>query len=145
MAETCSPSASDRPRPGANHDHGPLVVKTYQKRLIERISALVPTKGSTVDKDLIREVAILADRSDICEEIVRLRAHLCSVRGPPRPRERRRSSNSLPGMGREVNTIGSKAGDVEISRTSLRSRGFWKRFGARSKMSSDCEAVRAAG
>ena len=56
---------------------GPLVVQSYQKRLIERIAALVQDQGVTVEpKDLMREVAILADRSDISEEIVRLRAHL---------------------------------------------------------------------
>ena len=51
--------------------------RTYQKRLTERIQSLLHGQGVTVEpNDLAREVAILADRCDISEEIVRLRAHL---------------------------------------------------------------------
>ncbi len=62
-------------------ERGPLVVQAYQKRLAERVGALVQDQGVTVEpRDLVREVAVLADRSDISEEIVRLRAHLVQFR-----------------------------------------------------------------
>ena len=90
-------------------------------------------------KDLIREVAILVDRSDISEEIVRLRAHLTqffATIDEPESSGRKLEFISQE-MGREINTIGSKAGDVEISRRWSRSRLFWKRFASWSKMSSE--------
>jgi len=64
-------------------------------------------------------VAIHADRTDITEELVRLDSHLEQFR------EVIRDVSDSPGrkmeflvqeMGRETNTIGSKAGDVQISR-----------------------------
>ena len=128
-------------------DRGPLVVQSYQKRLIERIEALVQDQGVTVEpKDLIREVAILADRCDISEEIVRLRAHLAQyheiIDEPERPG--RKLEFVVQEMGREINTIGSKASDVEISRPWWRSRPSWKRSASWSRMSSDarlCQEV----
>ena len=95
----------------------PLVVQAYQKRLVERVPALV-RQGVTVEpKDLIREVAILADRTDITEEIVRLRAHWSSTTRPSTsPRAPAKARIRRPGDGPRDNTIGSKASDVEISR-----------------------------
>ncbi len=101
-------------------DRGPLVVQAHQRRLVERISALVQDQGVTVDPDdLIREVAILADRSDISEEIVRLRAHLAQYDEILRDSESagRKLEFVIQEMGREINTVGSKASDVEISRS----------------------------
>jgi uncharacterized protein (TIGR00255 family) len=100
-------------------DRGPLIVQTYQKRLGERIQSLVQDQGVTIDpKDLIREVAILADRSDISEEIVRLRAHLAQydeILGDSESAGRKLEF-VVQEMGREINTVGSKASDVVISR-----------------------------
>ena len=76
-------------------------------------------QGVTVEpKDLVREVAILADRCDISEEIVRLRAHLAQfVATIDEPESSGRKLEFVSQeMGREINTIGSKASDVEISR-----------------------------
>ena len=99
-------------------ERGPHVAQNHHKRLVERVSALVQEHGVTVEpKDLIREVAILADRSDISEEIVRLRAHLTqyfATIDEPESSGRKLEFISQE-MGREINTIGSKAGDVEIS------------------------------
>ena len=58
-------------------ERGPQLVPAYQKKLTDRIQALVQEQGVTIESnDLAREVAILADRSDISEEVVRLRADL---------------------------------------------------------------------
>ena len=101
-------------------ERGPQVAQNHHKRLAERVSALVKEHGVTVEpKDLIREVAILIDRSDISEEIVRLRAHLTQFFATIDEAESsgRKLEFISQEMGREINTIGSKAGDVEISRS----------------------------
>jgi uncharacterized protein (TIGR00255 family) len=107
-------------------DRAPALVQSYQKRLTERIQALVQQYGVEVDpKDLIREVAILADRSDTSEEVVRLRAHLDQYDEIIADEESggRKLEFVVQEMGREVNTIGSKSNDVEISRHVVEIKG----------------------
>ena len=70
-------------------------------------------------KDVARETAILADRCDISEEIVRLRAHLSQFQeiiDEPQSAGRKLEFVAQE-IGREINTIGSKASDVQISRS----------------------------
>ncbi len=112
-------------------DRGPLVVQAYQKRLVERIGALVQDQGVTVEpKDLMREIAIVADRSDISEETVRLRAHLVQYREILREPESggRKLEFVIQEIGREINTVGSKASDVEISRHVVEIKGVLERI-----------------
>lgn len=104
---------------GGIAERGPVVVQSYHRRITERVQALVADQGVTVEpENLIREVAILADRCDISEEIVRLRAHLAQYAAIIDEPESsgRRLEFLVQEMGREINTIGAKAGDVEISR-----------------------------
>lgn len=112
-------------------DRGPDVVVSYQKRLVERVQALVQGQGVTVEpKDLIREVAILSERADIAEEIVRLRAHLgqyIDVIHEPESAGRKLEF-VVQEMGRETNTIGSKANDIEISRNVVEIKGFLEKI-----------------
>ncbi len=112
---------------GRISERGPEVVASYQKRLVERVQALVQEQGVTVEpKDLIREVAILAERADITEEIVRLRAHLAQyVEVIHEPESSgRKLEFVVQEMGREVNTIGSKANDVENCRCVVEIKGL---------------------
>jgi uncharacterized protein (TIGR00255 family) len=112
-------------------DRGPSVVQSYQRRLVERVQSLVQDQGVTVDpKDLIREVAILVDRSDISEELVRLRAHIVQFQEVILESESagRKLEFVLQEMGREVNTIGSKANDVEISRNVVEIKGVLEKI-----------------
>ncbi len=107
-------------------ERGPQVVSSYQARLCDRIQNLVRDQGVTIDaKDLIREVAILAERSDISEEIIRLRAHLVQfVETLEEPESAGRKLEFIvQEMGREANTIGSKANDVDISREVVEIKG----------------------
>jgi uncharacterized protein (TIGR00255 family) len=112
-------------------DRGPEVVASYQKRLHERVQAMVQSHGVAIEpKDLIREVAIFAERADISEEIVRLRAHLdqyVAVIGEPES-SGRKLEFVVQEMGRETNTIGSKANDVEISRSVVEIKGLLERI-----------------
>ena len=95
----------------------PQVVLEYQKRLGDRIRELT---GSLVldESRLLQEVAIMAERSDITEEIVRFRSHIdqfTDLLGMD-DGAGRKIDFLIQEMGREVNTIGSKSGDAEISR-----------------------------
>jgi len=95
----------------------PAVVVEYQKRLTERIRELAA--GIALDESrLLQEVAIMAERSDITEEIVRLRSHVeqFSDMLADENAAGRKIDFLLQEMGREINTIGSKSGDIEISR-----------------------------
>jgi uncharacterized protein (TIGR00255 family) len=98
-------------------ERAPQVVLDYQKRLVERIREL--TAGMAIDEGrLLQEVAIMADRSDITEEIVRFRSHIDQFHGLLAGEDAagRKIDFLLQEMGREINTIGSKSGDAEISR-----------------------------
>jgi uncharacterized protein (TIGR00255 family) len=100
-------------------ERGPLVVQNLQARLCERVQSLVKDSGVTIEPgDVVRETAILADRCDISEEIVRLRAHLSQyheIIDEPQSAGRKLEFVAQE-IGREINTIGSKANDVRISR-----------------------------
>jgi uncharacterized protein (TIGR00255 family) len=70
------------------------------------------------DERLGREIALLADRWDISEEVVRLRSHMEHFRGMLRDEGTepvgKRLGFLIQEMHREANTIGSKANDAEI-------------------------------
>ena len=97
----------------------PQVVSEYRAKLLERVRQLLADSGVPVaEPDLIREVSIFSDRSDINEEITRLRSHLDQFAAFVRePASAGRKLDFLSQeMNREVNTIGSKANNVEIAR-----------------------------
>jgi uncharacterized protein (TIGR00255 family) len=97
----------------------PEVVQSYQSRLTQRVGQALSELNVTVEPaDLLREVALFADRSDISEEIVRLRSHLQQYEAALMLPESsgRKLEFIAQEMGREVNTIGSKANDAEISK-----------------------------
>jgi uncharacterized protein (TIGR00255 family) len=103
----------------------PEVVGGYQQRLLERVQALVQDRVAVTPQDLIREVSILAERADVAEEITRLRAHLAQYGEVLDGAESagRRLEFIVQEMGRETNTIGSKANDVTISRCVVEMKG----------------------
>ena len=95
----------------------PQVVEEYQKRLTERIKEL--TMGVGVDEiRLHQEVAIMAEKSDITEEMVRMRSHIQQFDDLLKSDEPmgRKIDFLIQEMTREVNTTGSKSGDLEISK-----------------------------
>ncbi|MEQ8847230.1 YicC/YloC family endoribonuclease [Botrimarina sp.] len=102
----------------------PAVAEAYRERLAERVGSALDKLGVSLEpSDLAREVALFVDRSDISEETVRLRSHLeqfdatiTAMSGPERQEGVGRKLEFIAQeMGREVNTIGSKANDSEIS------------------------------
>jgi uncharacterized protein (TIGR00255 family) len=97
----------------------PLVVDDYRTRLSERLQRMLNELGTQLDPaDLLREVGLFADRTDISEEIVRLRSHLDQFQDTIKKSESagRKLDFLTQEMFRETNTIGSKANDVEIAR-----------------------------
>ncbi len=96
----------------------PLFREAYRARLQERLKKILAEMEMTLDpSDLLKEVGLFAERSDISEEIVRLRSHLQqfeAVLALPEGSGRKLEFLTQE-MFREVNTIGSKANDVEIS------------------------------
>lgn len=105
---------------------GPEIVAAYRDRILERVEALVKDRGATIEpKDLIREVAIFAERADVAEEIVRLKAHLAQYEELLAAPESagRKLEFVVQEMGREINTTGSKANDVAISRAVVEMKG----------------------
>ena len=97
----------------------PQVVDAYRARLLERLQTLLADLGVQIQPaDVVREVGIFAERSDISEEIVRLKSHLEQFAAVMAERESqgRKLDFVIQEMFRETNTIGSKANDAEIAR-----------------------------
>jgi uncharacterized protein (TIGR00255 family) len=94
----------------------PYVILEYKKRLEERVAEL--TGSLDIDESrLSQEVAIMAEKSDITEEIVRFESHLSQFRKilESEGAVGRKMDFLLQEMHREINTIGSKSYDIEIS------------------------------
>jgi uncharacterized protein (TIGR00255 family) len=111
------------------NSRAPQVVLEYQKRLTERIKEL--TAGYALeDSRLAQEAAILAEKSDITEEIVRMHSHigqfvtlLQSLEA-----EGKKIDFLLQEMNREINTIGSKSNDAEIARQVIEAKSELSRL-----------------
>jgi uncharacterized protein (TIGR00255 family) len=97
-------------------------------RLLRRLADL-GVGIDLADERVLRELALHADRCDITEELTRLRSHI--------EQGRSQLGQSAPGRGldfltqeflREVNTIGSKAAEVETTRAVLEAKTEIERF-----------------
>ncbi len=99
----------------------PLVLKHYRERLLARAEELLAEERQEWydDQRLFAETAIFADKAAIDEELTRLRCHLLSLRellqgeGP----SGRQLDFLIQEINREINTIGSKGNDFEISQS----------------------------
>ncbi len=94
----------------------PQSVEQYRSRLSERVAEL--SRGMAIDPArLAQEVAVFADRTDVAEEITRLRSHVAQVRallGVSEPAGRKLDF-LVQEMHREANTIGSKSQNADIA------------------------------
>ncbi len=103
----------------------PQVVAEYRAKLEKRLTELLP-QGNAVDPvRLAQEVAVFADRSDITEEIQRLGSHVAQFRLTLREGDSigRKLDFLVQEVGREVNTIGSKANDSAITNKVIEAKG----------------------
>jgi uncharacterized protein (TIGR00255 family) len=94
----------------------PLSLKASAARLKGRVAKLLEGQSVHMDR-LAQEIAMLAERSDVTEELTRLKSHVAQFRTALKAKGPvgKRLDFLLQEMGREVNTIGSKANDGDIS------------------------------
>jgi len=95
----------------------PGAAKRARAHLAEKVKEA--QRGPELDERLARELLLMAERGDIAEEITRLESHFGqfqeTLSGGAEP-VGRKMDFLIQEMGREINTIGSKALDAEISR-----------------------------
>src|SRR5438128_4982224 len=104
----------------------PAVVEDYHRRLSQRIQQLLSKAELQVSQpDLIKEVAVFAERADIAEEIQRLTSHLDAFEAACRTDEHagRKLDFITQEMLREANTIASKANDAQIAKHIVEIKG----------------------
>jgi uncharacterized protein (TIGR00255 family) len=101
-------------------EKAPLALHACRERLAQRVKEL--SGGIAVDEArLAQEVAYLAERSDISEELVRIRSHINQFRemlDRPEPMGRKLEF-ILQEINREANTIGSKANDAGVAQLAV--------------------------
>ena len=95
----------------------PAVVRGHQRALRRRVAELLGGNSGLEPRDLAREIALLADRLDVSEELARLEAHLDQL-------ERLLEKGGTVGRKldfltqeffREANTVGSKCSDARVA------------------------------
>ena len=96
----------------------PKAAVRYREQLLERIRSAGLATPTPDDERLLREVVLFADRSDISEELTRLKSHFQQFEDCRKSTEPvgRMLDFLAQEMNREINTIGSKANDALISR-----------------------------
>ena len=100
------------------NSHKADAVIAYKENLRTKMMDYVEGLDITANEDrLLQEVAIMADRTDITEEIVRFRSHVVQLTNTLKMDEPigRKLDFIIQEMNREVNTIGSKAMDITLT------------------------------
>ncbi len=90
----------------------------YQQKLMTRLSDMLKNMGQNIDDQrIVQEAAILADKANVTEEIVRFRSHIIQLKETVEGEDSvgRKMDFILQEMNREVNTIGSKSSKIEIT------------------------------
>lgn len=104
----------------------PLMLTEYRDRLKSRVEELIANSNvKLAHEDLLREVSVYAERSDVSEELHRLTSHLKQFVLAIDSKEPagRKLDFIAQEMLREANTIGSKAGDAEIAQHVIEIKG----------------------
>jgi uncharacterized protein (TIGR00255 family) len=98
-------------------ERAPQVPAHYREQLMKRLRE-AGLEFDLNDERVLREIALFADRCDVTEEITRLRSHFDQFTTLLNSRAEigRKAEFLLQEIGREVNTIGSKANDLTIAR-----------------------------
>ena len=101
-------------------ERSPEVTEKYRERLFAKLSELLADRA--VDEQrILTEAAIFADKTAVDEETVRLKSHISQCREILSLSEPigKRLDFLIQEFNREVNTIGSKCNDLEITKTVL--------------------------
>jgi len=110
-------------------EQAPARLTAEHARLKRAVAEL--TAQTTVDEQrLALEIALLADRVDITEELVRFRAHVAAARASLRSDQAvgKQLGFLAQELLREVNTMGSKANDARITQTVIAMKGDLEKF-----------------
>lgn len=95
----------------------PIRLKEHHERIKRTVSELIGGAGADPQR-IAQEIAILADKMDVAEELDRFRSHLAAFRETAQSRTAepvgKRLGFILQEMLREANTVGSKASDAQI-------------------------------
>lgn len=99
-------------------ERAPQVVIEYKEKLQTRIEELLADKALLDEAKFANEVAYFADRASITEELIRLDSHLAQLKDLLSGNDvvGRKLDFLMQELNREINTIGSKANDLQISR-----------------------------
>ena len=100
----------------------PLREQRERKRLREKVRTLLQDPAEEIQRRIEEEIVLLADRVDVSEELTRMRAHLDHFAAELESEEGsigRKLTFLLQELGREANTIGSKASDPEIQKSAI--------------------------
>ena len=97
--------------------YAPAVAQNYKDKMVERIKELLGDNAVVPEDRILLEAAVFADKSNITEEIVRLKSHCSQLfgicKGPDAAGKK--LDFLVQEMNRESNTIGSKANDINIT------------------------------
>jgi uncharacterized protein (TIGR00255 family) len=113
------------------HKKLPKYTEEFGKKLLERVQGLVELSGENEEK-LVKEIATVAEKADITEEVTRLTSHFEQFRHYLNAKEKgvgRTLDFLVQEMHREINTMAAKAQEVELSHLTV-------------KMRSECEKIR---
>ncbi len=102
---------------GKVEELSPLTVENYRSRLYKKLSEVLESKDID-DQRILTEAAIFSEKIAVDEETVRLRSHISQLREMLVKEEAigRKLDFIVQEMNREVNTIGSKAQDLNITK-----------------------------
>ena len=104
-------------RVGMVEEQSPLTVEAYRNKLYKKLSEILADKNID-EQRIITEAAIFSEKIAVDEETVRLRSHISQLRDILESDESvgRKLDFIVQEINREVNTIGSKAQDLNITR-----------------------------
>jgi len=104
-------------------EQAPSVVEKHRENLIKRLDS-AGIELNLDDERLIKEIGLFADRCDISEEVTRLESHFAQCHKYFESDEAvgRPLDFLVQEMGREINTIGSKANDASIAQIIVESK-----------------------
>ena len=104
-------------RVGMVEEQSPATVEAYRKKLYKKISEVLEDKNID-EQRIITEAAIFSEKIAVDEETVRLRSHIAQLRDILESEEPvgRKLDFIIQEINREVNTIGSKAQDLSITK-----------------------------
>ena len=99
-------------------ERSPMIVLEHKQRLVKRIEELLENKSEIDENKLSNEVAYFADKAGIDEELVRFKSHIVQLRSTLTSSDEavgRKLDFLIQEINREINTIGSKVADVDIT------------------------------